>query len=103
MKPRDFAAFDARVKAKAQEMWQTAGRPDGGPEHYLDQARALLEIYENPTAGQVDPAKAARARVNTLVDVENQGEFPGLTDQGDDQLFPDEQQTVQVPVPDTER
>lgn len=103
MKPKDFAAFDDRIRAKAQEMWHTAGRPDGGPEQFLEQARALLEIYENPTAGQIDPDKAARPRIDTLVEVENQGEFPGLTDQGDDQLFPDEQETVAVPIPDKNR
>lgn len=99
MKPGDFEAFDARVKARAMQMWQEAGRPDGGAAHFEERARDLLEIYENPEAGRVSVAESLRPRVDTLVDVENQGEMPGMTDQGDDQLFPDEQQSVEVPVP----
>ncbi|MFT4148936.1 MAG: DUF2934 domain-containing protein [Paracoccaceae bacterium] len=99
MKPRDFDAFDRRVQARAQKMWEEAGRPDGGAELFRERARDLLEISENPEAGRMSVAESTRPRINTLVDVENQGEMPGLTDQGDGQLFPDQQQSVDVPIP----
>ena len=57
-----------------------------------------MAIEENPDAGHIDPEKAAEPAIEPLAAVENQGEFPGLTDQGEDQLFPDEQATVEAPV-----
>jgi hypothetical protein len=99
MDPKAFQEFDARVAAKAQQMWEEAGRPDGGAGHFLDRARALLEIAENPSAGRVSLADSLRPDIEPLLAVENQGEMPGLTDQGEDQLFPEEQQSVEVPVP----
>lgn len=99
MQSKDFAAFDARVKARAQKMWEEAGRPEGGSARFEERARDLLEISENPEAGRISIEESTRPRINTLVDVENQGEMPGLTDQGDGQLFPEQQQSVDVPIP----
>ncbi len=99
MKPKDFDAFDKRIEAKARQMWEAAGRPEGGFAPYLDDAKGLLEISENPEAGRISIEESAKPVINTLVDVENQGEFPGLSDQGDKQLFPAAQQTVEVPLP----
>lgn len=98
MDSKDFAALEDRIAARARGMWQDAGRPDGGPERFTEQARALLGIEENPDAGLIDPEKAVEPAIEPLAAVENQGEFPGLTDQGEDQLFPDEQATPEAPI-----
>lgn len=98
MDSREFAALEDRITARARQMWEDAGCPDGGPERYTDQARELVAIAENPGSGRFDPEKAAEPVVEPLAAVENQGEFPGLTDQGEDLLFPDEQDTVEAPI-----
>ena len=98
MDRRAFQALQDRIAQRARHLWQEAGEPDGGPDRFMDQARELVAITENPDAGRIDPEKAAEPAIEPLAAVENQGEFPGLTDQGDDQLFPDEQATVESPV-----
>ena len=94
----EFDALEDRISARARQMWEDAGCPEGGPDRYRDQARELVAIAENPDAGRIDPEKAAEPAIEPLAAVENQGEFPGLTDQGEDQLFPDEQATVEAPI-----
>lgn len=99
MDAKTFADFERRVAEKAHSMWEEAGCPEGGEQPYVDRARALLEISENPEAGRLTIAQSIPPRGEPLLAVENQGEMPGLTDQGDDQLFPEEQQSVEVPLP----
>jgi len=98
MDRRAFAALEDRIANRARQMWEDAGCPDGGPDRFADRARELVAIEENPDAGRRDPDKAAKPAIEPLAAIENQGEFPGLTDQGEDQLFPDEQATVEAPV-----
>jgi uncharacterized protein YaeQ len=98
MERNDFDAWEKRIAARAEHLWIDAGRPDGPRDRFMEQARELVAIEENPDAGQIDAEKAAEPVIESLVAVENQGEVPGLTDQGDDQLFPEEQQSVEVPI-----
>lgn len=98
MDRNDFDALDARIRQRARALWEDAGCPDGGPDRFTDQARELTAIAENPAAGRIDPQKAAEPAIEPLAAVENQGEFPSLTDQGEARLFPDEQDTVKAPV-----
>jgi hypothetical protein len=85
-------SLEARIRAKAQELWRADGRPDGGPDAYRDQA-----IKDN-TAATLEPnplgESAAPDEAEPLQAVENLGEQPNLTDQG---------QTCDYPLPRGER
>lgn len=85
--PFDFDAWEARVRARAQELWTEAGQPEVSADFYLDQARELLAIEEVPPPTR-DPAEAAAPVIEEASIQGNLGEFPTLTDQGEEQVFP---------------
>lgn len=84
----EFDALDARVDARAKRLWSEAGSPDGGKEHFLDQARELVALEEvvPPT---LDPQMTAEPVIEEASIQSNLGEFPTLRDQGDEMTFPD--------------
>jgi hypothetical protein len=88
MNKAEFAALDARIVARAEQMWVAAGRPDGPRDRFMDDARALLGMQENPMAGTMDPdAKPVVAEASLM---RNLGEFPGVSDaQAEEPSFPD--------------
>ena len=90
MDRNDFEALETRVRDRARKLWQDAGKPSGGPEHYLDEARELISIEEVPPA-TLDPEEAAEPVIEEASIQGNLGEFPTLTDQGEEQVFPHEQ------------
>lgn len=79
----DFEAWDERVRARADQLWREAGRPDGGSKAYLAEARELIAIEEVPPA-TLDPEEAAEPVVEEASIQGNLGEFPTLTDQGEE-------------------
>jgi len=85
--PLDPSARDlARIRARAEKLWQEDGSPDGGSAPYLEQARELDGMETHPDAGQIplDSPDATGARVEEADIQDNLGEFPNLlTDQGD--------------------
>lgn len=88
MNREEFAAYDARVAARAEELWISAGRPDGPRDHFADKARALIGMEENPTAGTVDPD--AEPVVAEAALMANLGEFASFSDaQAEEPTFPD--------------
>lgn len=89
MTHEEFEALQSRIKARAQKMWADAGEPEGGPEHFEEDARELvaLEEVDPPT---LDPKEAARPVVEEASIQENLGEFPTMRDQGDEETFPDD-------------
>jgi hypothetical protein len=87
MKRQDFDAWDARIKDRANQLWEDAGCPDGGPERYLDAARELLAIQEVALPTH-DPIEAAEPVIEEASVQGNLGEFPTLTDQGEEQTYP---------------
>ncbi len=88
MRREEFEAFEARVQARAERMWDERGQPEGGAELYADQARELVAIEEVHLPG-LDPDEAAEPMVEEASIQGNLGEFPTLRDQGDEQVFPD--------------
>lgn len=86
MDRKDFDAWQDRVSARARVLWTDAGEPEGGPERFEEQARELLAIEENPAATTKPVDEGTEAE--SLIAVENQGEFPTLTDQGEEQAYP---------------
>lgn len=86
----DFDAYEARVRARADRLWEQAGKPDAGAAFYLDEARELLAIEEVPPPTR-DPEDAAEPVIEEASIQGNLGEFPTLTDQGEEQVFPSAQ------------
>ena len=84
--------LEERVRIRAYRLWQQEGCPEGRADIHWDKARELVAIEENqkftlkpiaagangPTGEPVEPIEA----------VENAGEFPTLTDQGEQQSYP---------------
>ena len=87
MDRKEFDAWEARVLARARMLWTEAGEPEGGPEHYRDAARELVAIEESPKAA-THPVKDGAPDGEPMIAIENQGEFPTLTDQGEEPIFP---------------
>ncbi|MDZ4088970.1 MAG: DUF2934 domain-containing protein [Tabrizicola sp.] len=90
MNRQDFDAWETRIRDRADQLWVDAGRPDGGRDRYIDQARELLAMGEValPT---LDPEEAAEPVIEEASIQGNLGEFPTLTDQGEEQTYPHEQ------------
>lgn len=87
MNQAEFDALDKRIRAKAERMWQEAGSPEGDFDSYMDEARELIAMGEVALPGsdpyEADPVEEASVQLNL-------GEFPTLRDQGDEQVFPDD-------------
>jgi hypothetical protein len=85
--------FEARVRARAHRLWLLNGRPRGGAEAYHDEARELVAIEDNaaqarkplPHQETVGPSGEP---VESIVPVENEGDVPTLTDQGEQTTHP---------------
>ena len=87
----EFAQWDKRIAERAERLWQDAGSPEGPRLRYLEQARELIAIEENPTSGTLDPDEAAEPVVEQAGIVSNLGEFPSFSDrQGEEPMFPAE-------------
>ncbi|WP_431299759.1 hypothetical protein [Tabrizicola sp. BL-A-41-H6] len=89
MNREEFNAWEDRVRARADRLWHAAGRPPGGRDRYLDDARELvaLEEVDLPT---FSPEEAARPMIEEASLQRNLGEFPTLVDQGEEQPYPDD-------------
>jgi hypothetical protein len=82
---------EQHVRARAERLWRADGSPKGRKAEYLERARELQAIEDNPTAGQLpNPMTEHHGEVPPAEPIEeaelmeNLGEFPiGLTDQGD--------------------
>lgn len=83
----EFEAWEVRVRARAEQLWREAGRPDGGSKAYLAQARELIAIAEVPPV-TLNPEEAAEPVIEEASIQGNLGEFPTLTDQGEEETYP---------------
>lgn len=100
---------DQRVRKRAYQLWEQDGRPAGRELDHWDKASELVAIEDNqklttipvrqsnvgPTGEPVEPISA----------VENAGEFPTLTDQGEEQAAPKRRNraTPAAAAPDTKK
>jgi hypothetical protein len=81
---------DRRIRARARRMWREAGSPKGGEDEYLERARELQAFVDHPQAGLLPNPMVAHPYPGVTEEpveeaelLENLGEFPGRTDQGD--------------------
>ncbi|HVZ10280.1 hypothetical protein [Rhodopila sp.] len=68
-----------------KRLWIEEGAPPGKLEEFIERARELQAIKDNPTAGQLpNPMQGDRPVIEEAALQDNLGEFPSrLTDQGD--------------------
>jgi hypothetical protein len=83
---------DDRVRERAKHLWREAGRPGSGPESFLEEAKTILAIEDNPEAGREslkkgynNPGPWGEPVEEAKVALDNEGEFPTMTDQGEQQ------------------
>ncbi|WP_309668157.1 hypothetical protein [Tabrizicola sp.] len=89
MDRKQFEAWDRRIITRADRLWQAAGRPEGARDSFTEAARELIAIEENPDSGTLDPEDTAKPVIEEASIMRNLGEFPTLTDQGEEMTFPD--------------
>ncbi|MDF3075846.1 MAG: hypothetical protein K0S54_3513 [Alphaproteobacteria bacterium] len=92
-----------RLEARARELWKADGAPPGKMDDYVERARELIAIETNgdiariPVKSLPDPSTEPYGEpVEPLEAIKNQGEFPTLTDQGEEQLFPEDEDAQSV-------
>ena len=81
---------DRHIRERALRMWHEAGSPKGRENEYLERARELQAFVDHPGSGLLpnpmvahpEPA-ATEQPVEEAELLENLGEFPGRSDQGD--------------------
>jgi len=89
-----YNTLEGRIGARAETLWRAVGSPAGGAGQFLDEARTLIAIEDNPKAGTLpnpetrpDNIGPEGEPIEPAAEVANEGEFPTLTDQGD-QVYP---------------
>jgi Protein of unknown function (DUF2934) len=94
--------FDERVRQRAYRLWVEEGCPEGRSEIHWDKARELVAIEENQkrtTKPLLREQGNAGEPVEPIEAVENAGEFPTLTDQGEEQAAPQRRRTAASSAP----
>ena len=83
--------FEERVRERAYRLWVEEGCPEGRSDIHWDKARELVAIEDNQKS-VTKPVSRPQGRngepVEPIEAVENAGEFPTLTDQGEEQTAP---------------
>lgn len=74
---------DEKIRAKAHELWEAEGRPEGRSQSHWEQAKEIVAIKESFSDTLQPLAETVDDPVEPAIAFENQGEFPGLTDEGD--------------------
>jgi hypothetical protein len=91
MNDREEAARAERIRRRAYHLWEEDGRPDGRADEYWDKAAELVAIEENhefalqpvPDPDDIGPEGEP---IEPIEAVENAGEFPTMTDQGEQEI-----------------
>jgi hypothetical protein len=80
-----------RIRKRAYQLWEQEGRPDGHADDHWDKAAELIAIEDNhafalqplPDANEIGPEGEPVEPIEAL---ENTGEFPTMTDQGEQEI-----------------
>jgi len=87
MNQSEFDALEDRIRNRAKQLWQDAGKPEGEQALFLDDARALVAM-EEVALPTIDPYETIVEEASLQ---RNLGEFPTLRDQGDEETYPDDE------------
>ncbi|MFG1464942.1 DUF2934 domain-containing protein [Xanthobacter sp. DSM 24535] len=74
--------MEEQTRARAYQLWLEEGQPEGRADVHWDMAREIVAQQENYLA-TTKPIGEAGPVEESLVALDNQGEFPTLTDQGE--------------------
>ena len=78
-------SLEERIRARAHQLWEEEGRPQGRAADHWEKARILVAIEDDRTS--LKPVQPDRPEEASIQD--NLGEFPSAeTDEGDRQQFP---------------
>jgi len=94
--------FHERVRQRAYRLWVEEGCPQDRSEVHWDKARELVAIEENQklTTKPVPREQGSAGEpVEPIEAVENAGEFPTLTDQGEEQTAPKRRRAPEARAP----
>lgn len=77
-----------RIRARAHQLWEEDGRPEGRADVHWEKASELVAIEESQESATVPVGEsvAAAEAAEPLIALENEGEFPTLTDQGEQRV-----------------
>jgi hypothetical protein len=78
----DEQDIEDRIRERAHRIWEEEGRPDGRERAHWELARFAI-AQEDAQAGMLRPIEMPEAE--PIIAIVNQGEFPTLTDQGEQQ------------------
>jgi hypothetical protein len=91
--------IEARIRARAHRLWEEEGWPEGRAEAHWEQARLIVAL-EDAQHTMLKPVQAPEAEPIELV--RNLGDFPTLTDQGEEQTkeqtYPSSSSTAGEPL-----
>jgi hypothetical protein len=89
------AKHDKQIRLRGRRMWREAGSPKGREDEYIELARELQAFRDHPNAALLPNPMEAHPQPSVTAEpveeaelLENLGEFPGRTDQGDRLLVP---------------
>ncbi len=80
---------DERIRERAYRLWLEEGQPEGKASEHWEKARELLALESDPEEGKEGPDEGYNnpgpwgEPVEQASILENQGEFPTTTDQGE--------------------
>jgi hypothetical protein len=82
--------MERRIEKRAWHLWEAAGSPEGQLDEYRQEARLLIALEDDPefATEPVSSATRDRDKAEPVEAIENQGEFPTLTDQGETSPLP---------------
>lgn len=93
------AELESRIRERAHKIWLDAGCPEGQAERHWELARLVIAEEDGKASALRDPSLVPAAE--PVLALENQGEFPTLTDQGEQQLpGREEAEAVKVAPPE---
>ncbi|OYX69471.1 MAG: hypothetical protein B7Y95_18210 [Rhizobiales bacterium 32-66-11] len=72
-----------KIRHKAYQIWQEEGCPEGRSDVHWDMARELVAQQENYLSTTKPVGDGEPSVEDSTVALDNQGEFPTLTDQGE--------------------
>ncbi|MBK3776623.1 DUF2934 domain-containing protein [Azospirillum sp. YIM DDC1] len=87
--------LESRIRARAHQIWEREGRPEDRAADHWTLAREEIAIEDNyrdtlrpnPARGPDDTAERTEP-VEPVLSMENQGEMPGIADQGEEFRIP---------------
>lgn len=75
-----------RIRRKAHELWEAEGHPHGRDRNHWDQAKEIIAIEDSQATTLLPRNTGAQEPIEPRQAVENYGDLPGLTDQGEHAL-----------------